>query len=110
MGELAQDYGLRCVIVIPLAYHLLILKNVGNLLLKRLLVAITSAGTSKTDFVGFDSSLREENLAEVVKMQSDLDAWTKDHSSRPDPYRLPKSSECRGSVYGCYICLSNQPA
>ena len=68
-------------------------------------MATTEAGKSRRDFTLFDSSLREENLAEVVEMESDLAAWTDDHSSRPDPYRLPKSSEYFKLVS---ICISNQ--
>jgi Kyakuja-Dileera-Zisupton transposase len=64
----------------------------GNLLLKRLLVAITQANRSKKDFTLFDASLREENPEEVAKAERDLAAWNEDHSC-PDPYRLPKSSE-----------------
>ncbi|KIM91411.1 hypothetical protein PILCRDRAFT_607 [Piloderma croceum F 1598] len=66
--------------------------GLGNLLLKWLLVATTEAGKSRRDFTLFDSSLRKENLAEVVEMESNLAAWTDDHSSRPDPYCLPKSN------------------
>jgi len=56
-------------------------------------LAVTQAQEARADFVKFDGSLREENLAEVTKMEGDLAAWTDDHSSHPDPYRLPKSSE-----------------
>lgn len=44
-------------------------------------MATTLAGTLRKDFVGFDSSLDEEILGEVVKMGSDLEAWINDHSS-----------------------------
>jgi hypothetical protein len=55
-------------------------------------LAITQANQSRADFARFDASLREENLEEVIKMESDLAAWVEDKSC-PDPYRLPKSSE-----------------
>jgi hypothetical protein len=64
----------------------------GNLLLKRLLLAITQAKQSKDNFVKFDASLREDNLAEIIEMEKDLAAWEEDKSCC-DPYRLPKSSE-----------------
>jgi hypothetical protein len=40
----------------------------------------------------FDTSLHQENLAEVLKMEKAIALWQKDKSC-PDPYRLPKSSE-----------------
>ena len=56
-------------------------------------MATVEALRLRQDFTEFDSSLHEENLEDVIKMESDLVAWTQDHSSRPDPFRLPKSSE-----------------
>jgi hypothetical protein len=93
MGELAEDYGVRCVINFSLYIVLLTLDHIGNLLLKRLLLATTQANETKEDFIKFDRSLREENPTEVATMESDLATWEADHSSRPDPYRLPKSSK-----------------
>jgi hypothetical protein len=74
-----------------ITHHLLTFCT-GNLLLKRLLVAVPQAKQSKKDFIKFDQCLREENLEEVLQMERDVAAWAKD-KSRPDPYRLPKSSE-----------------
>lgn len=72
--------------------NLLLTSWVGNLLLKRLLLAITQANASKFDFVRFDQSLREENEEEIMKWETDLAAWA-ENKSLPDPYCLPKSSE-----------------
>jgi hypothetical protein len=56
-------------------------------------LATTQTDEMKKDFVKFDASLREENPTEVATMESDLATWEADHSSRPDPYHLPKSSK-----------------
>jgi hypothetical protein len=56
-------------------------------------LATTQTDETKKDFVKFDASLRKENPTEVATMESDLAAWEADHLSRPDPYRLPKSSK-----------------
>jgi hypothetical protein len=93
MGELAKDYGVRCVNNLSLYFVLLTLDHIGNLLLKRLLLATAQTDETKKDFVKFDASLHAENPTEVATMESDLAAWVDDHSSRPDPYRLPKSSK-----------------
>lgn len=90
MGKLEEDHGFRC--VVWCYQHIILTLNAGNLLLKRLLLAIPQANQSKADFIVFDQSLREENLEEVLQMERDLAAWVKD-KTRPDPYRLPKSSE-----------------
>jgi hypothetical protein len=88
---LAEDYGLRCVLP-SLAIYVWLTSRLGNLLLKRLLIAVTQANTSKSDFVKFDHSLREENEEEVKKWETDLAAWAEDNTL-PDSYRLPKSSK-----------------
>lgn len=93
MGELAKDYGVRCINNLSLYFALLILDHIGNLLLKWLLLATTQTDEMKKDFVKFDASLREENPTEVATMESDLATWEADHSSRLDPYHLPKSSK-----------------
>jgi hypothetical protein len=66
--------------------------HIGNLLLKRLLLAVTQAKVMRADFNSFDTSLRQENLAEVIEMEKGVAAWEKDQSC-PDPYRIPKSSK-----------------
>lgn len=66
--------------------------DVGNLLLKRLSLAIAQAAQSRGDFNDFDACLRQEIPKEVIKMEIKLAAWNEDRSS-PDPYRTPKSSE-----------------
>ena len=66
--------------------------KVGNLLLKRLLIAIPQAIQTRFDFKAFDKSLRQEMPAEVLKMEKALAAWVDDKSC-PDPYCIPKSSE-----------------
>lgn len=66
--------------------------NIGNLLLKRLLLAIPQAKQSREDFFHFDKGLREEIPHKVVEMEKGLAAWIEDKSC-PDPYRVPKSSK-----------------
>jgi hypothetical protein len=68
------------------------MSSLGNLLLKRLLLAIPQANQTRKDFVDFDASLREENPEEVATVEQELEAWVVD-KTKPDPYRLPKSSE-----------------
>lgn len=64
----------------------------GDLLVKRLLIAITQAKQSRQDFRNFDTSLRAEIPDEVKEMEAAVAAWEADHS-KPDPYLMPKSSE-----------------
>jgi hypothetical protein len=66
--------------------------SLGNLLLKRLLMAIPRAEQSRRDFVMFNSSLRIEIPDEVEDMERELAAWEVNNSHR-DPYQIPKSSE-----------------
>jgi hypothetical protein len=77
---------------------LLLKVSTGNLLLKRLLLAIPKARESRRDFINFDKSLHEEIPDEVKEMERDLAAWELNrdcHSGKNcrDPYRIPKSSE-----------------
>ncbi|KIM82772.1 hypothetical protein PILCRDRAFT_7683 [Piloderma croceum F 1598] len=65
--------------------------GLGNLLLKRLLVAIPHAIQTCNDIVALTSSLRAENPDELTAMENELQAWEAD-KSKPDPYRLPKSN------------------
>jgi len=55
-------------------------------------LAVTQAKVMRADFNSFDTSLRQENLAEVIEMEKGVAAWEKDQSC-PDPYRIPKSSK-----------------
>lgn len=64
----------------------------GDLLLKRLLLAIPKAQSARCDFVELDTCLRLDRPTEIQATEEALAAWEKDQSS-PDPYRLPKSSE-----------------
>jgi hypothetical protein len=66
--------------------------SLGNILLKRFLMAIPRAEQSRHDFVMFDSSLRIEIPDEVEDMERELAAWEANNSHR-DPYQIPKSSE-----------------
>lgn len=52
------------------SYHL-----TGNLLFKQLLLATTQAKETKADFVMFDTSLHQENLAEVLKIEKAIALW-----------------------------------
>ena len=70
---------------------------VGNLLLKRLLVAIPQAIRTHNEFVTLNVSLRSENPEELAAMEQALVAWEAD-KTQPDPYRLPKSSMFRLSL------------
>jgi hypothetical protein len=77
---------------------LLLRVSTGNLLLKRLLLAIPKAQESRHDFTNFDKSLRVEIPEEVKEMERDLAAWELNRDCRSgkncgDPYRIPKSSE-----------------
>jgi hypothetical protein len=71
----------------------------GNLLLKRLLLAIPKAQQSRCDFIDFDESLRADIPDEVEEMERDLAAWELNRDRRDsdktlrDPYQIPKSSE-----------------
>ena len=71
----------------------------GNLLLKRLLLAIPKAQQSRRDFIDFDESLRADIPDEVEEMERDLAAWELNRDRRDsdktlrDPYQIPKSSE-----------------
>jgi len=73
--------------------------RIGNLLLKRLLLAIPKAQQSRRDFVNFDESLRAEIPDEVAEMERNLAAWelNRDHCDSEktlhDPYQIIKSSE-----------------
>jgi len=64
----------------------------GNLLLKRLLVAIPQAIQTRNDIVMLTSSLKAENPEELMAMEQALEDWEAD-KTKPDPYRLPKSSK-----------------
>lgn len=66
--------------------------SVGNLLLKRLLLAISRANQSRKDFTAFNESLQAEVPDEVKEAERAIAAWEKD-KTQPDPYRVPKSSE-----------------
>jgi hypothetical protein len=72
---------------------------IGNLLLKRLLLAIPKAQQSRRDFVNFDESLRAEIPDEVAEMEQNLAAWELNRDrcdpdkTFHDPYQIPKSSE-----------------
>lgn len=68
----------------------------GNLLLKRMLIAISAARQARQDFVEFDKSLRAEIPDEVKEIEKSIAAWEKD-KTQLDPYRVPKSSE-----YDCF--------
>lgn len=72
----------------------------GNLLLKRLLLAIPEAIRTANDFRRSNTRLREENPAEVEIMERELLDWELDHS-KPDPYQVPRSSE-----FVDYVCCS----
>lgn len=65
---------------------------IGNLLLKRLILAIGSAVETRNDFRRFHTGLQKENPAELAAMETELAAWEADHD-KPDPYLLPKSSK-----------------
>lgn len=64
---------------------------VGNLLLKRLILAIPQAIHLHNDFERFNARLREEDPVELEAMADELTEWEKDRK-KPDPYRLPKFS------------------
>jgi hypothetical protein len=64
----------------------------GDLLLKRLLLAIPQALQSREDYIKFDASLRVDMPDEVNEIEKDLEAWELDKTHR-DPYRVPKSSK-----------------
>jgi len=64
----------------------------GNLLLKRLLVAIPQAIQTRNDIVMLTSNLKAENPEELMAMEQALEDWEAD-KTKPDPYRLPKSSK-----------------
>lgn len=72
--------------------YLLTLRILGNLLLKRMLLAIPQAIQSRSDFVNFDECLRVDIPEEVDEMERALKAWEEDRS-QGDPYRVPKSSK-----------------
>lgn len=63
----------------------------GNLLLKRLILAIPQSIHSYNDYIRFTSRLHEQNPQELKVMQDELAEWEED-ITKPDPYRLPKSS------------------
>lgn len=69
----------------------LINNSIGNLLLKRLILAIGLAVETRNDFRRFHTSLQTENPTELAAMEAELAAWEIDHD-KPDPYLLPKSS------------------
>lgn len=91
--------------------HLSIVNNfsLGNLLLKRLLLAIPQAEQTRRDFVMFDASLRVDIPAEVAEMERELAAWEANRDrqisdkSQQDPYRIPKSSEYFYPLHSCYL-------
>lgn len=64
----------------------------GNLLLRRLVLAIPEAIRTANDFRRSNSRLREQNPAEIEIMQRELTEWESDHS-KPDPYQVPRSSK-----------------
>jgi len=55
--------------------------SIGELLLKRLLVAIAEALKARRDFVEFDKSLRAEIPDEVAEAEKSIAAWEKDKPS-----------------------------
>ncbi|KZP14909.1 hypothetical protein FIBSPDRAFT_751237, partial [Athelia psychrophila] len=65
--------------------------GLGNLLLKRLILAIGLAVETRNDFRRFHTSLQTENPTELAAMEAELAAWEIDHD-KPDPYLLPKSN------------------
>lgn len=77
----------------------------GNLLLKRLLIAIHQTIRTHAEFKAYDASLREEYPAEIALAEKELAAWIKEtHGKKPcdcvaakysedaDPFRMPRSS------------------
>ena len=94
--------------------HLSIVNNfsLGNLLLKRLLLAIPQAEQTHHDFVMFDTSLRVDIPAEVEEMERELAAWEANRDrqisdkSQQDPYQIPKSSEYFNPLHSCYLFIN----
>lgn len=71
--------------------------QVGDLLLKRLLIATPKARRARRDFVEYDSYMRIDRPAEVQAIEEVLAAWQNDRSC-PDPYLLPKCSKSLESI------------
>ncbi|KAF7971126.1 hypothetical protein HWV62_22000 [Athelia sp. TMB] len=65
--------------------------GLGNLLLKRLILAIPQAIHSYNDFTRFTSRLREETPQELEAMEEELAEWEADRT-KSDPYLMPKST------------------
>jgi hypothetical protein len=94
--------------------HLSIVNNfsLGNLLLKRLLLAIPQAKQTHHNFVMFYVSLHVDIPAEVEEMEWELAAWeaNRDHQisdkSQQDPYWIPKSSEYFNPLHSCYLFIN----
>lgn len=76
--------------------------QIGDLLLKRMLLTIPKARSTRCDFVQLDACLHEENPANILAMEKALHKWENNHS-HPDPYCLPKSSELYSDIV-CAIC------
>lgn len=78
------------------------MRYTGNLLLRRLLVAIPEAQQTRRDFLKFTETLEAEDSDELVLMREELAAWTA-NKTQPDPYRLPKSSKSSSELPGTFF-------
>ncbi|KAF7974010.1 hypothetical protein HWV62_13513, partial [Athelia sp. TMB] len=65
--------------------------GLGNLLLKRILLATPMAKGTHRNFDHLDKCLRKEDPTEHAAMQTALTDWEDDHKNG-DPYRMPKST------------------
>lgn len=77
----------------------------GNLLLKRLVLAIPQAIHSYNDYERFTIRLRKEDAVELEAMQNELAEWEED-MTKADPYRLPQSSEHHTLFYVFYKLIN----
>lgn len=75
LGKYSADFSPLC----------LLMQHTGNLLLKRLLLAIPQAISSCNDFKRFNARLRDEDPAELQAMELELAEWQEDRL-KPDPY------------------------
>lgn len=99
LGELEKNNGpwyVFCHFAPACSYSLYL----GNLLLRRLLVAIPQARQMRRDFLRFTETLEQEDPAELAIMKAELAAWEVD-KTQADPYRLPKSSESHQQSFSC---------
>lgn len=91
VGELAQSYGIGYIWIIYINRTLTHTSS-GNLLLKRMVIAIPQAIKTTNDFRRFDTRLRLEKPKEVELMEKEL-ADREGDQTKADPYQVPRSSE-----------------